>query len=190
MEHLREDVEEILFRLAERAADDPGLSRRVVRAVRVAMRLAIWESRIARAPRLFDELKAVSVRWARWRAPRLRDALGIDVDDLGDLGRIQDWEDRLFQVEGHWVARDRCTAEKHETACPFSDLAALEPRICTEVVHELETETFRALNPRYRLVPLERLLSKGDAACVFRHELEQLSLHEEDAARVSADGAA
>lgn len=190
MEHLREDVEEILFRLAERAADDPALSRRVVRAVRVAMRLAIWESRIARAPRLFDELKAVSVRWARWRAPRLRDALGIDVDDLGDLGRIQDWEDRLFQVEGHWVAQDRCTAEKHETTCPFSDLAALEPRICTEVVHELETETFRALNPRYRLVPLERLLSKGDAACVFRHELEPLSMHERDAERVSADGAA
>ncbi len=171
MEHLREDVEEILFRIAERAEHDPRLRARVVQGVRVAMRLAIVEARATGGDRVLRELKATADRWARWRAPRLVKALGIDVTDMADLGRIQDWEDRVLGVTGHWVTRDRRVAEKHETACPFADLAAHEPRICTELVHSLETETFRALDPTYRLVPLTRLLSKGDAVCAFRHEI-------------------
>lgn len=171
MEHLREDVEEILFRLAERAEHDPKVRGRIVRGVRLAMRLAILEGRATGRDRVLSELKATANRWARWRAPRLARALGIDVDDMADLGRIQDWEDRVTAVTGHWVTQERTVAEKHETACPFADLAAHEPRICTELVHSLETETFRALNPTYRLVPLSRLLSKGDAVCAFRHEL-------------------
>jgi predicted ArsR family transcriptional regulator len=169
---MREDVEEILFRLAERAEHEPALRARIVRGVRVAMRLAIAERRVTGRDRVLRELTATANRWARWRAPRLVSALGIDVEDMADLGRIQDWEDRVIAVTGHWVTRERDVAEKHETACPFADLAAHEPRICTELVHSLETETFRAVNPRYRLVPLTRLLSRGDSVCAFRHELE------------------
>lgn len=171
MEHLREDVEEILFRLTERAEHDARVREHVVRGVRLAMRLAIAERRATGRDRLLRELTATATRWARWRAPRLQGALGIDVAHMGDLGRIQDWEDRVLGVTGHWVRRDADVAEKHETACPFADLAAREPRICTELVHALETETFRALAPTYRLVPLTRLLSKGDSVCAFRHEL-------------------
>lgn len=169
---MREDVEEILFRLAERAEHDAKLRGRIVRGVRAAMRLAIVERRATGRDRLLRELTATATRWARWRAPRLARALGVDVQHMGDLGRIQDWEDRVTEVTGHWVVRERCVAEKHETECPFSDLATHEPRICTELVHALETETFRSLNPSYRLVPLTRLLSKGDSACVFRHEID------------------
>lgn len=172
MEHLREDVEEILFRLAERAEHDPKLRAHVVRGMRAAMRLAIVEKRVTGGERVLRELTATATRWARWRAPRLARALRVDVQDAGDLGRIQDWEDRVLGVTGHWTVREREVAEKHETACPFADLAAHEPRICTELVHELETETFRALNPSYRLVPLERLLSRGDEVCVFRHRID------------------
>lgn len=165
-----ERVEEQLFRWAERAADDPVLRARVraftVRAVRVAIeakRLGIG------AP--FQELKRLAIRWANWRAPRLRDALGVDVNDMGDLGRIQDWEDALLGVDGTWSERSRTHATKLETACPYADLAKRDPSFCTEIVHALEEETFRALNPRYRLVPLDSLLSKGHAHCAFRHEL-------------------
>jgi hypothetical protein len=36
--------------------------------------------------------------------------------------------------------------------------------------------------PGHRLVPLERLLSKGDASCTFRHELPaSREEHEEEA---------
>ena len=171
VEHLREDVEEILFRLAERAEHAPVLRARIVRGVRLAMRVAIAEQKTLGRDRVLRELITTANRWARWRAPRLAHALSIDVQHMGDLGRIQDWEDRVTCVTGHWVVREREVAEKHETACPFADLARHEPRICTELVHSLETETFRALNPSYRLVPLTRLLSKGDRACVFRHEL-------------------
>ena len=169
---MREDVEEILFRLAERAEHDPALRRRLVSGVRAAMQLAVAEKRVTGGERVFRELRATAGRWARWRAPRLARALGVDVQDMGELGRIQDWEDRVTEVTGHWVVRERAVAEKHETECPFSDIAAHEPRICTELVHALETETFRTLNPSYRLVPLDRLLSKGDEACVFRHQID------------------
>jgi hypothetical protein len=171
VEHLREDVEEILFRLAERAEHDTALRARVVAAVRAAMSLAVLERRTTGGDRVLSRLRAISIRWARWRAPRLARALAIDARDMGDLGRIQDWEDRVLGIEGHWPIRGARVAEKHETSCPFAAVARHEPRICTDVVHALETETFRALATSYRLVPLGRLLSKGDPACVFRHEL-------------------
>lgn len=169
---MREDVEEILFRLAERAEHDPALRKRLLAGVRAAMRLAVAEKRVTGGDRVFRELRATALRWGRWRAPRLARALGVDVRDMGDLGRIQDWEDRVTEVTGHWVVRERAVAEKHETACPFADIARHEPRICTDLVHALEIETFRTLNPTYRLLPLERLLSKGDGACVFRHQID------------------
>jgi hypothetical protein len=167
---MRADLEEMLFRFAERAHDDPVLRARVVRGLRVVFRAAIAARRAGR-PRLWDELVAMSGRWGRFRAPRLSRALGVDVTSAADLGRIQDWEDELFGVKGHWTERGEGTAVKCETECPFADLGEEEPALCTELVHHLETETFRTLHPGYRLVPLTRLLSKGDSHCEFRHEL-------------------
>lgn len=168
---MREDLEELLFRWAEARHGAPRARRAVVRGIRLAMRAAIVERERLGSDVLLRELVASARRWARWRAPRLGRALGIDVGDMRDLGRIQDWEDELLGVKGHWTIESRRCATKHETECPFSDLAAREPRLCTEVVHVLEEETFRALRPDYRLVPLERLLSRGDDRCEFRHEL-------------------
>jgi hypothetical protein len=167
---MRDDLEEMLFRLAERAHGDPVLRARVVSGARLALRAAIAQRRLG-SDALFRELVALSGRWGRWRAPRLARALGVDPENARDLGRIQDWEDELLGVTGHWVDEGERCATKHETACPFADLATEEPRICTELVHHLESETFRTLNPGYRLVPLDRLLSKGASHCEFRHEL-------------------
>lgn len=167
---MRADFEEMLFRIAEQAHGDPALERRVVAAIRVAMR-AVAVEKLFGGEALYRALHDTTIRWARWRAPRLARALAINPADARDLGRIQDWEDELFGITGTWTEHGPSCAVKRETSCPFADLGRQDPRICTELVHALETETFVALNPTYRLVPLTRLLSKGDAHCEFRHEL-------------------
>jgi hypothetical protein len=75
-------------------------------------------------------------------------------------------------VTGHWTERTRNRAVKCETGCPFAQSASLAPEICTDVIHALEEATFRELHPGYRLLPLERLLSKGDPACEFVHVID------------------
>ena len=174
-------LERRLYALAFRAHDD-ARSRAVLQGlVQVAFAAIALERRLGfgtggrggRAGRLLDVARAAAVRFGRYRAGILRDELGLDVDDVADMGRLQDWEDRVFGVTGHWTERTKTRATKCETACPFAAVAKHAPEICTDVIHALETATFQELNPRYRLVPLERLLSKGATACEFRHELVQ-----------------
>lgn len=168
---MHQDVREMLFRFAESAEGHDGRSALVRRAIRVAMRASTLETRVLGSHRVYDELRVVAVAWAHFRAERLARILEIDREDARDLGRIQDWEDRLLGVTGHWTVESKRCATKHETACPYADLAASDTRICTDLVHALETETFTKLVPGYRLVPLGRLLSRGDGVCEFRHEL-------------------
>jgi hypothetical protein len=172
---MREDLEESLFRFVEGVADDPLWRRRVQRGMRVALRVAIAESRVLGRDRVLDALTALSARWGHFRGPRLAKMLDVDPTDPRSLGRIQDWEDELLGVTGHWTIEGtvdgRCVATKHETACPFADLAAKDTRICTQLVHGLETATFQAVVPEHRLLPLDRLLSKGASSCTFRHEI-------------------
>jgi hypothetical protein len=168
---MKDDVREMLFRFAEQAEASPSKRRVVRRAIRVAMRASTLESRWLGSRRVYEELRATALAWAAFRAERLARLLAVDREDARDLGRIQDWEDRLLGVTGHWTVESRSCATKHETACPYADLAARDTRICTELVHALETATFAKLAPGYRLVPLGRLLSRGDGACEFRHEL-------------------
>jgi hypothetical protein len=171
MRALRQRLEESLFRYAERAEHEPAVRARVKAVVRAGMRAAIVEKERTGSDRLYRQLRALALRWARWRAPRLARRFAIDPERMDQLAAVQDWEDRVLDVTGHWPVREATVAVKHETACPYADLAARDPRICTDIVHALETETFRAIQPRYHLVPLDRLLSRGDTHCVFRHEL-------------------
>lgn len=163
------DVEEILFRHAENAERDPRRAARVQRAIRSALRASTLEKRVVGSDRIYSYLREVALHWARFRAERLAVALDVNRDDARDLGRIQDWEDRLLGVTGHWTVDHAGCATKHETVCPYADLAARDPRICTDLVHALEAETFSRVQPRHRLVPLSRMLSRGDGACEFRH---------------------
>ena len=165
------DLEEMLFRHAERAEADPRLAARVRRGVRVAMRASTFEKRLVGSEHVYRYMREVALHWARFRAERLAVALDVNRDDARDLGRIQDWEDSLLGVTGHWTVDHAGCATKHETACPYADLAAKDPRICTDLVHALESETFARIQPRHRLVPLSRLLSRGDGSCDFRHEI-------------------
>jgi hypothetical protein len=164
-------VERAFYALAFRAETDPRARAVVVRMVNVFFRAMAFERKHG-GHRLFDYARAASVRFGRWRAPVLKKKLGLDVNDMADMGRLQDWEDRVFAVTGHWTERGKTRATKCETVCPFAKAAMDAPEICSDVIHALETATFRELNPTYRLVPLERLLSKGDERCDFRHEID------------------
>jgi hypothetical protein len=168
---MKDDVREMLFRFAETAVDRPRQRALVRHALRGAMRASTAETRWLGSRRIFAELKSTALAWARFRAERLARGLDVDREDARDLGRIQDWEDRLLGVTGHWTIESKRCATKHETACPYADLAARDTRICTDLVHALESETFARVAPGHRLVPLGRLLSRGDGACEFRHEL-------------------
>jgi predicted ArsR family transcriptional regulator len=164
-------LERWMYRLADRAEHD-ARARRVLVAVTNVFFGAIAAERRRGGRRLLELARTASVRWGRWRAHELRERLAIDPLDMGDMARVQDWEDRVFGVTGHWTERGPRRAVKCETACPFARVASTAPEICTEVVHALEEATFRELNPRYRLLPLDRLLSKGAPACEFVHVLD------------------
>ncbi len=172
---MREDLEESLFRFVESVAAEPRWRVRLRRGVRGLMRAALLEGRLMGTDRVLGEATATATRWGRFRGPRLARMLDVDPTDPRSLGRIQDWEDDLLGVTGHWCDEgaegETRGATKRETACPYADLAAEDTRFCTDLVHRLETETFRAVVPSYRLVPLTRLLSRGAAACEFRHEV-------------------
>lgn len=160
------------YRLADRAEHDARARALLVAVVNAMFRAIAVERRLG-GRRLLEVAKKASVRWGRWRAGVLRERMQVDAGDMADMGRVQDWEDRVFGVTGHWTERGEQRAVKCETACPFAKVASAAPEICTEVVHALEEATFRELNPRYRLLPLDRLLSKGASSCEFVHVLDE-----------------
>ena len=174
---MREDIEEALFRFVESVSRKPLWQRRIQRGVKAGLKLSLLEQRWLKRDGFFVEMTKTATRWGKFRGPRMARELGVDIHDPRSLGKIQDWEDALFGVTGHWTHEDSHTHEgcrratKHETQCPFAELASQDTRICTEMIHAMETETFRSVNPSYRLVPLKRLLSKGDASCTFTHEV-------------------
>lgn len=171
-----------MYALAEKAEDDPRARAVLVAVVDRFFRVIAFERRRG-GHRLLNLARATSIRWGRWRAHRLHERLGIDASDMSDLARIQDWEDRVFGVTGHWTERTRTRAVKCETHCPFARSASLAPELCTDVVHALEEATFQELHPGYRLLPLQRLLSKGDAACEFVHVIDGSALSGASAGR-------
>jgi predicted ArsR family transcriptional regulator len=166
-------IEQSVYALVFRAHDDAAARAVVQKLLQLAFTAIAVERRLTggESKKLLALARGAAIRFGRHRANFLAEQLGLDVDDVGDMGRLQDWEDRAFGVTGHWTERTKTRATKCETACPFARIAKHAPEICTDVVHALETATFTELNPRYRLVPLERLLSKGESACEFRHEL-------------------
>ena len=157
--------------LAERAETDARARALLVRVVDGFFQAIAVERRLG-GHRLLDVARVAARRWGRFRAHVLRDRLGLDGTDLEDLARVQDWEDRVFGVTGHWTEKSRARAVKCETDCPFARTATRAPEICTDVIHALEEATFRELAPGYRLLPLRRLLSRGDDRCEFVHVLD------------------
>lgn len=112
-------------------------------------------------------------RAGRARARYLAKMLRVDPGDVSTFSRIQDWEDNIFGVEGTWTRKEKKIATKLETKCPFAEGGLKQcPEFCEKMVHAFEVETFRAINPSYRLKKLDSLLSKDDAHCEFTHEID------------------
>jgi len=163
-------IERAFYELAFRAEHDPAARAALVTAGQGFFSAVAAERKLG-GTRLLDLARTLAVRYGRWRAPRVAARLGVDAERMDSLAAIQDWEDRVFGVTGHWEVREARRAVKCETACPFAKAASGAPELCSDVIHALETETFRALNADYTLVPLARLLSKGHAECRFEHRL-------------------
>jgi hypothetical protein len=165
-------LERGFYELAFRAERDPIARAALVKAVQ-GFFYAVAEEKRRGSTRLLDLARTLAERYGRWRAPRVAERLGVDVTRMDSLAAIQDWEDRVFGVTGHWTAVEATSATRCETECPFAKAASGAPELCSEVIHALETETFRTLNPAYELLPLESLLSKGDRSCRFEHRLRR-----------------
>ncbi len=163
-------VERAFYELAFRAEHNDQ-ARAVLIATVKGFFFAVAVERKRGGSRLLDLARTLAKRYGRWRAPRLVDRLKLDVERMDSLRVIQDWEDRVFGVTGHWTRADAVSATRCETDCPFAKVAEGAPELCSDVIHALETETFRTLNARYELLPLERLLSKGHSECTFEHRL-------------------
>lgn len=171
-------VVEAALRLFVRAEKDPR-ARRLLIAATLLLFGALVRERRGGGERLYRATRSLFQRFGERRAASLAGALGIDRRDMGDIGRMQDFEDRAFGVQGHWTRRDPSCAVKHETSCPFAEIARDMPEICTDLVHTLEVATFRRVNPTYQLVPLTRLLAKGDSCCEFTHTIDSgVAIHD------------
>jgi hypothetical protein len=136
---------------------------------------ALLVERRAGGHRLFEQVRRLMAEFGRLRAQRMASILKVDVQDMGDMGRIQDFEDRSMDIDGTWIERSKARAEKHETRCAYADLLVDMPDFCEKIVHGFEEATFRELNPRYRLQVLSDspLLSRGQTHCRFVHELKE-----------------
>lgn len=138
----------------------------------LSIRLALYADRTNNKA-LWNFIHNGMRRAGRMRAKALQKMLKVDPYDVSTFSRIQDWEDKLFGVEGEWTVKEKKTATKLEKKCPFADGGLKQcPAFCGQTVHAFEVETFRAINPTYRLKKLDTLLSKGDAHCEFTHEID------------------
>jgi hypothetical protein len=160
-----------LFIKAEASSLWRSVQRRMFRGIIHALLL---ERRLG-GQVLFTQVRGLMAKFGRLRARRMASLLAVDVDDMADMGRIQDFEDRSMDIDGQWVERGKNRATKHETRCAYADLLVDMPDFCEKVVHGFEEATFRELNPRYRLQVLSEspLLSRGDSHCRFVHELSE-----------------
>ena len=105
------------------------------------------------------------------RAPLMRQALDIDVNDARSLGRVLDYEDGLVGVRGEWTEECRGRAVKEERYCPAAGELASCPEVCTKLLMAMEAGTFSVLNPQLKAPELTKLLSRGDDCCLAVLEL-------------------
>lgn len=161
------------FRLAERStlARDlllrPGVGLFITSAVRAWRRggTAAWER---------FHLPAVRAA-GRGRAAYLLRTLRISPESAASLATIHGYEDPLLDIDGRDEEASRDRAVRIETRCPLGERLQREgcADFCRVLVHAFETETLTAMNPRYRLEPLETLLSAGDHQCRFVHHVQR-----------------
>ncbi len=108
------------------------------------------------------------------RAPILRKALSIDVNDTRSLGRVLDFDDGLGGVKGVWTVETKGKAIKVVDTCPIGRILVRCPEICKTIIAALEAGTFYRLNPNLKVQEVPKLISEGADCCVGTIELAYL----------------
>lgn len=108
------------------------------------------------------------------RAPILRKALSIDVNDARSLGRVLDFDDGLGGVKGVWTVETKGKAIKVVDTCPIGRILVRCPEICKTIIAALEAGTFYRLNPNLKVQEVPKLISEGADCCVGTIELAYL----------------
>jgi len=111
------------------------------------------------------------------RAPILKEALNIDVNDARSLGRILDFDDGLCDVKGVWRMETKGKAIKVVSTCPLGRILSRCPEICRTIIAAMEAGTFYPLNPDVKVPEIPRLISEGGDCCVGTIELPYLDEH-------------
>lgn len=164
-----------MLRLMQAGTNPVNLPARLLlrEMVKALMRLLVAARKQNRED-IWRSAEALMEDFARKRTELWAREMNIDPDNLDDMVRMQDREDYVFGVTGHWETRSRDKATRVETACPFAEVAKGDAEICARLIHRFEVATFLPLNPAYRLADLHGLplLSRGDNCCRFEHSLE------------------
>ncbi len=111
----------------------------------------------------------------RVRSEYVRKTMSIDTNSARSIGSYHDYEDPLLGIDGHWQEEGKHKAVRIETHCPYGDyLHDVDcPDVCRILLCRFEEETAKPMNPNYYLDPLEKIIARGDDACVFVHRLKQ-----------------
>jgi hypothetical protein len=117
------------------------------------------------------------------RAPILKEALGVDVNDARSLGRVLDFDDGLAGVKGVWPVETKGKAMKVVSRCPMAHILTRCPEICRTIIAAMEAGTFHPLNPNIKVPEIPKLITEGGDCCVGTIELPYLD--ESSASRIS-----
>src|SRR5262245_29494118 len=90
-------ITEVSYRLYLKAEASP-LWRSVQRQMYRGIIRALLVERRAGGRRLFEQIQRLMAGFGRLRARRMASSLNVDVEDMGDMGRIQDFEDRSMDI--------------------------------------------------------------------------------------------
>ena len=144
---------------------------RIAKAVAWLFVLLYRPLKVILGDKVLDIFSEIGAFVGRARAKPLAEKLGINPESAEELGKIQDFEDEIFGVEGEWEKKAESEAIKIERECPFAKI--LDGEFCRKVIYNFEVNTFRTLNPNYSLEIKGKLLSEGGEGCIFIHRIRK-----------------
>ena len=119
----------------------------------------------------WEVLKRMAEEFGRQRAPILKEALEIDVNDARSLGQIFDFEDSMNGIFGEWIESSPQRAVKREYKCVPARMYMDFPDYCAKLMTWVADATVRAMNPNAEVKPFEKLIPRGDDCCLVAVEV-------------------
>ncbi len=161
------DKKSLIYNLVEKVI----LNGRIAKGITWFFVLLYRPMRVILGEKVLEIFSEVGAFVGKARAKPLAEKLGINTESAEELGKIQDFEDEIFGVEGEWEKKTESEAIKIERECPFAKI--LDGEFCRKVIYNFEVSTFRTLNPNYSLEIKGKLLSEGGEGCIFIHRIRK-----------------